>query len=211
MIHSKIFAALTLCLVVLTGCRGMESERPPIHISPNMDNQEKFVGQEPNPFFEDGRAMRPPVPGTIARGFLREDTRFYEGRDASGAYVQAMPVAMTREVLERGRERYDIYCTVCHGMTGDGRGIIMVGNGGTGYGYVPAPDYHVDRLRDIEDGYLYDVITNGIRNMPGYATQIPVADRWAIVAYIRALQRSQNADIADWPAAEQARIGQSGG
>ena len=169
------------------------------------------MGQEPNPFFEDGRAMRPPVPGTIARGFLREDTRFYEGRDASGAYVQAMPVAMTREVLERGRERYDIYCTVCHGMTGDGRGIIMVGNGGTGYGYVPAPDYHVDRLRDIEDGYLYDVITNGIRNMPGYATQIPVADRWAIVAYIRALQRSQNADIADWPAAEQARIGQSGG
>ncbi len=197
-------------LLVLGGCRGTESSRPPIHLNPNMDRQEKFIGQQENTLFENRMAMRPPVPGTVARGFLRDDSRFFYGREANGDFVATLPVPVTPELLARGKERYDIFCTVCHGAAGDGRGILMVGNGGSGYGYTPATDYHVDYLRDIEDGYIYDVIANGIRNMPGYAQQIPVADRWAITAYVRALQRSQNATSTDVPQGELSRL-QSGG
>ena len=184
--------------LLLGGCRGSLKEDPPIHINPNMDAMERFEAQEANPFFEDGRAMRPPVPGTVARGMLREDVAFHTGRNADGGYVQVMPVEYTVEFANRGRERYDIYCSVCHGVAGDGQGIVMTG----GYGFVPI-GFHNDRLRTIEDGYLYEVITQGVRSMPAYAQQIPIADRWAIVAYVRALQRSQNADRDDIPADEQ--------
>ena len=189
--------SLVLGALVLTGCRGTLSDKPPIHPNPNMDFQEKFEAQEVNTFFEDRRAMRAPVPGTIARGFLKEDTRFYVGREADGSYVTVAPIPVTREVLLRGRERYNIYCTMCHGTAGDGQGIIMTGN----YGYVPAPSYTRPDLLTAPDGYMYDVITNGVRypNMPGYAQQISVADRWAITVYIRALQRSQNAAEGDIP------------
>ena len=183
--------------LILSSCRGNLRDDPPIHINPNMDAMERFEAQEANPFFADGRAMRPPIPGTVARGMLREDVAFHTGRNADGSYVQVMPVEYTVEFAERGRERYDIYCTVCHGAAGDGQGVIMTG----GYGFVPI-GYHNDRLRAIEDGYLYEVITQGVRSMPGYAQQISVADRWAIVAYVRALQRSQNASAADVPADE---------
>ncbi len=188
-------AALTLA-VVLAGCRGTISPDPPIHISPNMDNQPRLDPQAASSFFADGRAMRPPVPGTIARGHLREDGAFFYGRLPDGSFVPTMPVPATRELLVRGQERYNIFCSPCHGKAGDGQGIIVTGN----YGYVPAPSYHTDPLRAQPDGYFYDALTNGIRSMPGYGTQIPVADRWAIVAYIRALQRSQHADQADVPA-----------
>jgi len=159
-----------------------------------MDDMERYEAQEESNFFDDGRSMRPPVPGTVARGMLKNDVRFHTGRDSSGAYITSLPVPVTTEFLERGRERYDIFCTVCHGAAGDGQGIVMTG----GYGFAPI-GYHTDRLRTIEDGYLYDVIANGIRIMPAYGQQIPVADRWAIVAYIRALQRSQNATADDVP------------
>ena len=184
--------------ILLSGCRGSLKEDPPIHINPNMDAMERFEAQEANPFFEDGRAMRPPVPGTVARGMLREDVTLHTGRNADGGYVQVMPVEYTVEFANRGRERYDIYCSVCHGAAGDGQGIVMAG----GYGFVPI-GFHNDRLRTVEDGYLYEVITQGVRSMPAYAQQIPIADRWAIVAYVRALQRSQNADRDDIPADEQ--------
>jgi mono/diheme cytochrome c family protein len=189
-----LFAALVL--LALAGCRGSESENPPIHPNLNMDFQERFDPQEPNTMFADGRAMRPPVVGTVARGLLGENTDLYVGRGADGAYVQQIPVDVTMDFLRRGQERYNIYCSVCHGPAGDGLGIIMTGN----YGYVPAPSYHDARLKEVEDGYLYDVIVNGVRTMPSYAQQISVADRWAIVAYIRALQRSQGATQGDVPA-----------
>jgi mono/diheme cytochrome c family protein len=102
--------------------------------------------------------------------------------------VENNPVEVTKAFLYRGQKMYEVYCTPCHGGTGDGQGIIMTGN----YGFVPAPTYHQDRLREVTDGYMYDVVANGIRNMPGYSTQIKVEDRWAIVAYVRALQMSQN-------------------
>ena len=197
-------ALWVVAALVLAGCRGTLSDKPPIHINPNMDAQEKFEAQEANPLFADGRAMRPPVPGTVARGFLRDDAPFFYGRDEAGTYVSTMPIPYTLEVIERGRERYNIYCAVGHGKAGDGLGVIMTGQ----YGYVPAPTYHSDNLRQVPDGYMYDVIANGVRSMPGYAQQIPVADRWAIVAFIRALQTSQNAAEGDIPASILAQIDQ---
>lgn len=193
----------------LTGCRGMRSERPPIHPNLNMDFDEGFRSQRANPFFEDGASMRQPVPGTVARNRLRttENAPFMLGRTADGGYVGELPVAITEALLERGQERYEIFCSVCHGGTGDGLGIIMTGNGGQGFGYVPAPTFHSDFLRAAPDGYLYDVIANGIRNMPGYRHQIAPADRWAIVAHMRALQLSQNADADAVPAQERGQIG----
>jgi mono/diheme cytochrome c family protein len=160
-----------------------------------MDWQERFDPQAANSFFADGRAMRPPVPGTVARGFLRDDAPFFFGRSANGSFVENAPLPMTMDLLRRGQERYNIYCGPCHGPAGDGNGIIMTG----GYGYVPAPTYHSEALRAQPDGYLYNVVVNGVRSMPGYGTQIPVADRWAIVVYIRALQRSQSAQRGDVP------------
>ena len=207
--HQMRLYTLALAALLLAGCRGMQSEEPPIHPNLNMDFQNRFDPQEANPFFRDARAMRPPVPGTVARGLLREDSEFFFGRTASGAYVDAMPVPITPELLVRGRERYDIFCAVCHGNAGDGLGVIMTGNGGSGYGYTPPPSYHDERLRQVGDGYLYDVIANGVRSMPSYAQQIPVADRWAIVAYIRALQRSQYLDIEEVPASLRANIERS--
>ena len=204
----------TICIVallggmVLGGCRGGVSGEPPIHLNQNMDYQERFDAQEPNPFFADGRAMREPVPGTVARGMLKDDTRFFLGRETDGTFVATMPVAVTQALLERGQERYNIYCAVCHDEAGDGQGIIMTGN----YGYTPAPSYHDPTVaaRMAADGYVYDAIANGVRTMPGYAQQIPVADRWAITAYIRALQRSQNAGVEDVPTSELAGLQQGG-
>ena len=204
---TSLFAVLGLA-VALTGCRGMTSSETPIHPNPNMDFQQRFEEQEANPFFADGAAMRMPVSGTIARGQLRttQNAVFELGRDAGGAYVASSPVPATPALLERGRERYTIYCSVCHGDAGDGRGIVMTGNGGQGFGYVPAPTYHSERLRTVPDGYLYYVIANGIRNMPSYGHEVGPNDRWAIVAYIRALQRSQNASAADVPQPERDRL-----
>ena len=187
---------ILLAALVLGGCRGMDSDEPPIHLNLNMDFQERFDPQEANPFFADNRSMRPPVPGTVARGMLREDVAFYEGRTDDGSFVDEMPLPTTRELLMRGQSRYNIFCAPCHGGAGDGEGIITAG----GYGYTPAPTYHSDRLREVADGFLYDAIASGVRTMPAYGHQVPPADRWAIVAYIRALQRSQYASPEDVPA-----------
>lgn len=197
------FALLPLLasVLALAGCRGMVSEKPPIHPNLNMDFQEKFEPQEANPLFADGRANRPTVAGTVARGLMKENTAFQTGRQG-GALVRTNPLPITQEVLLRGQQRYAIQCAVCHGNAGDGKGVVGVG----GYGWV-VPTYHDDRLRAVEDGHFYDVIVNGIRTMPAYGHQISVADRWAIVAYIRALQLSQHAQQGQLPADVLARIG----
>lgn len=192
---SRLIGVVALLLAV-AGCRGTVSEKPPVHPVLNMDFQEKYEAQEANDFFADNRAMRTPVAGTVARGFLREDTEFYMGRSANGALVAKNPLPITPDLLSRGQERFNIYCAPCHGEAGDGQGIISTG----GYGLVPATSYHDDRLRAIEDGHFFDVITHGIRTMQAYGYQIKPHDRWAIVAYIRALQRSQNASVSDVPA-----------
>ena len=191
MIQNTIKKSVSILLlgIFLVGCRGSISEKPPIHPNMNMDQQPRKEAQEENAFFEDRRSMRPPVAGTVARGLRKADLAYYEGVDENGDWIAEAPVEFTKSFLYRGKERYDIFCTPCHGITGDGQGIIMTGQ----YGYVPAPSFHADRLREAPDGEIYSAIYNGVRNMPSYAHQVQVEDRWAIVGYIRALQASQNA------------------
>jgi mono/diheme cytochrome c family protein len=191
---SYIVILLFGILLVASGCfQGMPSDKPPIDINPNMDNQPKYKAQEASAFFADGKTMRTPPPGTVARGHLDEDDAYYRGVDEDGKPIKKMPVAPTLQVLERGQERFNIYCSPCHSRVGNGKGIMI------SRGYVPPPSFHSDRLRNIEDGHIFDVITHGLRNMPSYAHQIPTADRWAIIAYLRALQRSQHAGLKDIP------------
>jgi len=206
MTHRLPLLALVLA-VAFGGCKGMTSEAPPIHPNLNMDYVQRFEAQEANPLFADGAAMRTPVAGTIARGNLRvaANADVAYGRTPSGAYVADIPVPVTPSLLQRGEERYNIYCTPCHGYAGDGRGIVAVGNGGIGYGF-QVPSYHTESLQAREDGYIYDVIANGLNTMPSYGHEMAPDDRWAVVAYVRALQRSQAASAADVPQAERDRL-----
>lgn len=174
-------------------CRGCTSSRPPIHINPSMDNQPKVRPQAESRFFYDGAAMQKPVPGTVARGDLREDRALYEGKDASGAAVATSPIAATPELLARGTERYRIYCQPCHDPRGDGKGILFQ------RGNVPTTSLHADKVRAAGDGQLFDVITNGVGLMSPYRWPIPPEDRWAIVAHVRELQRQRLAEAEGTP------------
>lgn len=185
--HSLYLTALIALLLV--SCRGQPFDHQPVHVVMNMDQQRRFEAQETNTFFADNRAMRQPVEGTIARGYLKANTEYYEGVNGDSSFVDENPIEVTKSFMYEGKKQYEIYCTPCHGKVGKGNGIIMTGN----YNYVPAPSFHSDRLRGLPDGQLYSAIANGIRNMPSYAQQIEVRERWAIVSYIRALQFSQNA------------------
>jgi mono/diheme cytochrome c family protein len=181
-------------LLLLAGCyRGEPSTRPPIHLNPNMNDQPKYKAQAPSQFFTDSSAMRLPVEGTVARGDLRADDAFYRGKNKDGTLLKKNPRPLTMELLYRGRERFNIYCSPCHDRSGSGQGIVVQ------KGFLPPPTFHQARLREVEDGHIFDVISHGLRNMPSYRHQIPVADRWAIVAYVRALQLSQNARLQDIP------------
>lgn len=182
-----LFATIVLPLLLIS-CRGQISRQEPIHPNMNMDQQRRFEPQEKNEFFKDNRAMRQPVDGTIPRGKLKQDEAYYQGINEDSSFVTEIPVEVTKSFIYRGKDRYEVFCTPCHGIAGDGNGIIMANN----YGYVPAPSFHIERIQNQSDGYLYSAITNGIRTMPSYASQINVRDRWAIVAYVRALQQSQN-------------------
>jgi len=162
----------------------------------DMRDQAKFEPFEESLFFKNKMSARLPVEGTVARGQLNDDDHFYTGR-VDGDFVEDFPFPITRTVLERGRERYDIYCSVCHGRTGYGDGMIVK------RGFPPARSFHSDKERTKAAGYYYNVITNGFGMMYGYAAQIPPKDRWAIVAYVRALQLSQNATMVDVPADER--------
>ncbi len=164
-----------------------------------MHDQPKYEPLEASPFFEDGRSARPILPETVARGYLREDAHLYTGK-AGNEYADTFPFPITGEVLERGRERFNIFCSVCHGRLGDGEGMIAR------RGFRRPPSYHIDRLRQAPVGHFFDIITNGFGAMPDHATQIPVRDRWAIIAYIRALQRSQHATVDDVPPQEREKL-----
>ncbi len=190
------FAAVLMLvtgLVLVEGCaRGQPTQKTPVMIIPDLEFQRKFKAQEETPFFADGRTMRTPPEGTVARGDAELDHAYYDGK-VGEQDVTRIPVAVTEKLLRRGENRFNIYCSPCHDRTGRGKGMVI------GYGFVPPPDFHSDRVREFADGYIFNVITHGVRNMPAYAPQIPVADRWAIVAYLRALQLSQNAPLSDVP------------
>ncbi len=186
-------------LAFIARARVATSPRPRIHLVPDMDNQPRYEAQQANPLFADGRAMRPPVPGTVAVEDPVEPGPLETGRDGDG-WVAVNPLPVTLALLERGRERFGIHCAPCHGLDGYGDGIVAVRAERLQEGtWVPPASLHTGTVRSRPDGRIFDTITHGTRNMPAYGAQIPVRDRWAIVAYVRALQRSQHATLADVP------------
>jgi len=162
-------------------------------------NQHKMKPLSDSTFFADGQGSRPPVPGTVARGFLREDKAYFTGQ-ADGKFLTAVPVPITRALLSRGQERFNIYCTPCHGKLGDGHGMIV------SRGFKQPQTFHSDRLRTQAVGYFYDVMTQGFGQMSSYASQVPPEDRWAIAAYVRALQYSQHAPASELAPADQKEL-----
>lgn len=185
-------AAVGVCLALAAGCRQ------------DMHNQPKYRGLRASSFFANGASARPLVEGTVARGMLQEDEAFFTGK-VNKVHVKEMPFAVDEHVLDRGQERFNIYCTPCHGRTGVGNGIVVQ------RGYRQPPSFHIDRLRQADPGHFFDIMTNGFGAMPDYRAQIAPRDRWAIVAYIRALQLSQHAATAEVPGGDPATVPQPGG
>ena len=189
--RSRVRAFALGCLgaaaLLLSGCR------LDMHIQP------KYLPYEPTDFFGDGRSERQPVPGTIARGQLRLDELMFTGRE-NGVVADKFPFPITKADLDRGRERYNVYCTPCHDYSGTGRGMIVQ------RGFPQPPSYHIQRLRDAPAGHFFEVMTNGFGAMYSYAARVEPADRWRIAAYIRVLQLSRNAKIDDVPESERAKL-----
>ena len=179
-------AGAMAALLVLAGCRQ------------DMHNQPKFIPQRGTSFFADGRSARPQVENTVARNQMDEDTYFYTGID-NGKEGDGLPIPLNTATLERGQERYNIYCTPCHSRVGNGVGMIVQ------RGYRPAGNFHTDRLRNAPLGHFFAVMTNGYGAMPDYSAQLAPEDRWAVAAYIRALQLSQAATPADVAAGAQVK------
>ena len=166
----------------------------------DMYNQPKYKPLRPDEFFADQTSARPLPPHTVPRGHLDEDTVFFTGKNDDGTLTASFPVPISADVLKRGQERYNIYCAVCHGAAGEGDGMIVR------RGYPPPPSYHIDRLRNAPPGYLYTVITNGYGIMYSYASRVEPRDRWAIAAYIRALQLSRDGRLEDVPAEQRSTL-----
>jgi mono/diheme cytochrome c family protein len=186
-----------------------KSSEPRIHLNPNMDFQDKFKTQTANPLFADGRSMRPDLQDTVAEGWLKADDAFFRGLDADANWVAGFPtqVEVSAATMTRGRDRFDIYCAPCHGTAGYGDGPVARRAAELKQAKWVAPSsLHQDYLRTQPEGKLFNTITHGIRNMPGYGHAMPEADRWAIVMYIRALQRSQLATTSDVPDTERAKL-----
>jgi cytochrome c5 len=186
-------AALVVLLFLAAGCNQNMTFQM-------MGTQPKYRPLVPSDQFGDGQSARPLLPGTVARGHLEDDVLLYTGKQGNDDST-VFPFAVDRDVLARGQERFDIFCATCHGRTGAGNGLVVQ------RGSSPPPTFHQDRLRTAPVGHFFDVITNGFGAMPNYGKQIPVRDRWAIIAYIRALQLSQNATIGDVPPEERSKLG----
>jgi mono/diheme cytochrome c family protein len=192
-----------LAVGAIAGCRGQTSEDPPILLERNMYDTERYNPESYSTFFADHRTMRSPVEGTVAREAALEDSEVATGLlpDESN-YVQTIPQGLVthmggmEKVLARGEERFGIYCAPCHGLTGDGKGMVVckrdkVTDACESRGFPPLPSYEDPRIREMPDGQLFATITHGVRTMPAYGPQVPIQDRWAIVAYVRALEISQ--------------------
>jgi mono/diheme cytochrome c family protein len=200
--HNRTALALVGLVLVsaLLGCRGQTSEKTPIWIKHGMEFQPKLLPYGHSKFFPDGRNMQHPPEGTVAVGLLKEDDVYYRGGQDT-AHYGANPLKIDGLLMERGQERFQIYCAPCHGRTGVGNGIVIA------HGFpVPPPNFNEDRIVAMADGQIFHTITYGVRNMPSYGKQIPEEDRWAIVAYLRALQRSNHATINDVPETERANL-----
>ncbi|HXZ14164.1 MAG TPA: cytochrome c [Candidatus Sulfotelmatobacter sp.] len=185
--RARVMGYVCAIALILAGCR------LDMHIQP------KYKPYSPTQFFDDGRSERPVVPGTVARGQLRLDELLYTGKE-NGVLANRFPFPITRADLERGRERYNIYCSPCHDYTGSGRGMIIQ------RGFPQPPSYHIDRLRNAPAGHFFDVMTRGLGNMYSYAARVEPEDRWRIAAYIRALQLAEYARIPDVPEPERQKL-----
>jgi hypothetical protein len=185
-------AVVLLGVAAFVGCRQ------------DMHDQPKYIPLRSSDFFSDHRSERPLIEGTVARGHLNDDVAFYTGKGPDGKPVNTFPFPVTREVLLRGQNRFNVYCSPCHDRTGEGNGMIVR------RGFKKPPSLHIDRLRQVPNGYIFDVITNGFGAMQDYSAQVPPADRWAIVAYERALQLSRNATINDVPPESRAQLNAGG-
>ena len=193
-----ITAFVCVALVSILGLRGTKFTLPPLDVFPEwafpgMKYQPKLRPQAESLFFADGRADRVPPAHTVPRGMLREDDAFFAGKDGAGAFAKGFPAKLEfdRKFLERGRERYTIYCQPCHGVLGDANSMTRR------YGMGQTPSYHDDRLRTMPEGEIYNTITNGKNTMLPYADKLAPEDRWAVVAYVRALQRAHQGKAAD--------------
>jgi len=215
----RIFLAIYVFAIIATvsifGFRGSTSTKPPLEVFPDMDRQARYKPQAGNAFFSDGRNDRPVPAGTVARGNYSQqvevfsadfndsalgDTVLNQGKDADGRFVQTLPLEVSHALMAEGQSKYTIFCAVCHGAAGDGNGVTKP------YG-VLATSYHDERLRNVEDGYLFDVITNGKGQMLPLNDRISPEERWAIVLYVRALQRSQNTDAQALSPAQRTELG----
>jgi mono/diheme cytochrome c family protein len=198
-----VFAFVCVLTVSVMGFRGSKSTKPPLEVFPDMDRQAKYKPQAASPLFADGRTDRPLPAGAVSRDDLRDDDHLFRGKDAKGQWATTFPAAVTvdAQLLEHGRERYSIYCYPCHGALGDGKGIV------TEYGWGGPANFHSDNLRKMADGEIFNTITNGKNTMFPYADKLTPKDRWAVVAYVRALQRAQLGTAADVPPANKSELG----
>jgi len=174
-------------LLLIVGAAVLSLAAAGCQIQQDMAHQPKNRPLSPSDFFDDGRSERPVLENTVARGSVADDDLFVP-KDSN-----TFPLPLTPQLLKRGQERYKIFCTPCHGVQGDGNGMVAM------RGMKHPPTYHQQRLREVPNGYIFDVITNGFGGMLGYSAQIPPADRWAIIAYLRALQFSRNAPVSELP------------
>ena len=207
-----MFNSRTICFFVLlvvfsiSGCRGGTSPKPPVHPNLNMDQQNRIDPQEPNDFFSDKRGMRSFVEGTVPQGSLNADDHLYRGKSSDGTFAATLPEkdgdgnALVLDVafLQRGAERYGVYCVPCHDGAGTGDGIVVQ------RGMLKPPSFHDERVRGLPVGALYDIVTNGIRNMSPYRSQLALRDRWAVASYVRALQLSRSGTLENVPAEKAA-------
>ena len=198
-----VFGLLVILAVSLAGFRGAGFRRPPIEIFDDMDRQPKVKAQSASTFFADGRADRPTPANTVARGHLDADDAFFRGKNADGTFIPSFPasLAVDETLLRRGQNRYMIYCAPCHGALGDGNGITK------SYGMGATATLLDERLRTMASGEILNTIVNGKNTMRSYSDKLDAQDRWAVVAYVRALQRASHASTADVPESAKSQLG----
>ncbi|HYO80908.1 MAG TPA: cytochrome c [Bryobacteraceae bacterium] len=194
-----IAATVAASALLLTGCAGDTTRQPPVQVFPDMRTQKRYDPQEPSDFFADRRASRSPVQGTIARGRFKRDDSYFTGV-VNSQYVGRNPLKIDENVMTLGQRRFNTYCSPCHDRTGQGRGTVA-----QRAVWIPT-NLHEGRVKGFNDGEIFDVITNGRRSMPQYRYQVTEEERWAIVAYVRALQRTTSGTIEDVPADQRAGL-----
>ncbi|OIO59654.1 MAG: cytochrome C [Verrucomicrobia bacterium CG_4_10_14_3_um_filter_43_23] len=203
-----IFAFLCIATIAVLGFRGDKFKKTPLYIFPDMDFQAKYQPQGKNHFFADMRDDRPVVQGTVVRGYgwdtqqvfagdyeyaPAKNPSLFSGKNAEGEFLTTFPIPVDHKLMQLGQDKFNIFCIVCHGAAGDGEGITKQ------YGMISTPTYHDKRLRDMPIGEIFNTITNGKGLMNSYADKLSPQERWAVIAYVRALQRAQNASIEDVP------------